>query len=132
MKEMLRKLGISEEEICDMMEMCPEIGEMEVRDLLDKITLLKEVNCDDDQIRDIIASNPFYLDRFDTDVRKTFAQLRQYGFERIDEMLEGDPYLLNLDDFEIIDHIQRELDKGEALEDIVDEWSLNPYRFEEL
>ena len=107
MKETLRKLGISEETICEMTEICPEIKELSEDDISKKINMLKDLNCDDSQIMDIISSNPFYLDSINTDVEKLVNKLEELGFTEIDSLLEGNPYILNLDDFEIEEYIQK-------------------------
>ena len=40
MMEILRKLGVDEETICEMIEMCPEIEELTDDDILQKINIL--------------------------------------------------------------------------------------------
>ena len=47
-------------------------------------------------------------------------------------MLEGNPYILNLDDFEIENYIQKREKAGEKLEDIVDDMSSKLYLFYDI
>jgi len=47
----------------------------------------------------------------------------------IDDLLEGYPYILDIDVFEIENYIRKRERKGELLEDIVDEMSSNPSLF---
>ncbi|MBQ3385482.1 MAG: hypothetical protein IJG59_09795 [Erysipelotrichaceae bacterium] len=129
MKEILKKLGIDGETISEMIEMCPEIEELTDEEILHKISMLREYNCDDDQIRDIISSNPYYLYSIDTDIIKLINKLKELGFDMINDLLEGYPYILNIDVFEIENYMWKREKKGESLEDIVDEMSGNPSLF---
>jgi len=128
-EEILKKLGIDDETICEMIELCPEIEELTEDDILQKINILREYNCDDGQIADIISSNPYYLDRIDTDIIKLINKLKEFGFDMIDDLLKGYPYILEIDVFEIENYIRKREKKGELLEDIVDEMSSNPSLF---
>ena len=128
-EEILKKLGIDDETICEMIELCPEIEELTEDEILQKINILREYNCDDGQIADIISSNPYYLDRIDTDIIKLINKLKELGFDMIDDLLEGYPYILEIDVFEIENYIRKREKKGELLEDIVDEMSSNPSLF---
>ena len=128
-EEILKKLGIDDETICEMIELCPEIEELTEDEILQKINILREYNCDDGQIADIISSNPYYLDRIDTDIIKLINKLKELGFDMIDDLLEGYPYILEIDVFEIENYIKKREKKGELLEDIVDEMSSNPSLF---
>ena len=132
MKKSLLNLGIDKETISDMIEQCPEIEEMSESEIMEKINMLREFECNDSQIADIISSNPYYLDSIDTDIKKTINKLKEYGFEDIDSLLEGNPYILNLDDFEIENYIQKREKAGEKLEDIVDDMSSKPYLFYDI
>ena len=132
MNEILKKMGISENTINQMEEICPNIKEMNEEELVKKIEILKELNCDDIQIRNIISSNAMYLDRSNTDINKLINELKNFGFDYLDLMFDGNPNILNLDDFEIRNYINSRKDKGEELEDIVDDMSSNLFIFEEI
>ena len=127
MEETLRKLGLSDETIADMADMCPEIEELTEEEIAEKINLLRDIGCDDEQIADIIASNPFYLDCIDTDVINLTGRLREYGFTDIASLLEGNPFILNLDDFEVDEYMKKRLYKGEKLQNIVEDVMVNTY-----
>jgi len=47
-------------------------------------------------------------------------------------LFDGNPYILNLDAFEIENYIEARKENGETIDDIVDEMSSNPYMFEEV
>ena len=132
MKEVLMKLGISEEEIQEMIEMCPEIKDLEDSIIWEKVNLLKRIGCDEGQIADIISSNPFYLDAIDEDVIKLINKLKEYGFEMIEDLLEGNPYILNLAAFELEDYVNERMAGGELLKEVVEDLTSRPYLFFEM
>lgn len=132
MYEILKKIGISESTINNMVEMCENIKELSAEEILKKIDILKKENCDEIQIRNIISSNASYLDKSDTDINNLITKLKEYGFTNLDLLFDGNPYILNLDDFEIERYIKGRLENGELLEDIVDDMSANLLEFSEI
>ena len=132
MKEMLKKIGISEKTINQMEEICPNIKDLTNEEVLSKIEILKDINCDDIQIRNIISSNAMYLDKSNTDINKLINELRKLGFDNLDLLFDGNPNILNLDDYEVRKYIKDREENGELLEDIVDDMSSNLFIFEEI
>lgn len=132
MKEILKKIGISEKTINQMEEICPNIKDLTNEEVLSKIEILKDINCDDIQIRNIISSNAMYLDKSNTDINKLINELRKLGFDNLDLLFDGNPNILNLDDFEVRRYIEDRERNGELLEDIVDDMSSNLFIFEEI
>lgn len=132
MKEILKKIGISEKTINQMEEICPNIKDLTKEEVLNKIEILKDINCDDIQIRNIISSNAMYLDKSNTDINKLINELRKLGFDNLDLLFDGNPNILNLDDFEVRKYIKDREGNGELLEDIVDDMSSNLFIFEEI
>mgnify|MGYP000674822451 FL=1 len=132
MKEILKKIGISEKTINQMEEICPNIKDLTNEEVLSKIEILKDINCDDIQIRNIISSNAMYLDKSNTDINKLINELRKLGFDNLDLLFDGNPNILNLDDFEVRKYIKDRERNGELLEDIVDDMSSNLFIFEEI
>ncbi len=132
MKEILKKIGISEKTINQMEEICPNIKDLTNEEVLSKIEILKNINCDDIQIRNIVSSNAMYLDKSNTDINKLINELRKLGFDNLDLLFDGNPNILNLDDFEVRKYIEDRERNGELLEDIVDDMSSNLFIFEEI
>ncbi len=132
MKEILKKIGISEKTINQMEEICPNIKDLTNEEVLSKIEILKNINCDDIQIRNIVSSNAMYLDKSNTDINKLINELRKLGFDNLDLLFDGNPNILNLDDFEVRKYIEDREKNGELLEDIVDDMSSNLFIFEEI
>lgn len=132
MEEILKKLGIGEITIKEMKEICPNIIDMEKEEILEKIEILRKINCNKMQIRNIISSNAMYLDRLSTDVNKLIKKLKEMGFETLNILIEENPYILNLDDFEVENYITKRLEKGEKQKEIVEDMTLNPLLFNEV
>ena len=58
--------------------------------------------------------------------------MEELGFDTLNILLDGNPYILNLDAYEIEEYIKDRENNGEQLEDIVDDMSSNPYLFTEI
>ena len=132
MEEILKNIGISEKTIDSMIEICPNIQQLNSEEIIEKINILKHEKCNDTQIRDIIGSNPAYLDASETDVKKLIDKLRKLGFKNLNFLFDENPYILNSSDFEIEEYINERVRNGELLENIVDDMNENAYLFDEI
>lgn len=128
----LYNLGIEEKDLLEMIKICSEIKELDDEEIISKINILKTINCSDKQIRNILISNPSYLDRLDDDILKLIKKLLNLGFENLDLLFDSNPHVLNKDDFEIGEYIRENQEKGKSLEDIIDDLDSNPYIFDEM
>lgn len=128
----LYKLGISSETIKTMLEMNPNIGELSDDEVKQKEELLKYIGCSDREMLNIISSNAMYLDRTEEDILKLIMYLKKFGFSCLNILFDANPYILNLDVYEIENYIKSRLDNNEKLEDIVDDMDSNPYLFNEI
>ena len=86
----------------------------------EKELILKKINCDENQIINIISSNPMYLDRTNDGVLKLINKLKEYGFSTLNILLDSNPYILNIDYIDIEKYINKRL-INEELEDIIDD-----------
>ena len=132
MEEILKKYGISEKTISQMIDVCPNIKELNEMEILEKIEILNRISCNDIQIRNILSSNPMYLDRSIADVNNLINKMNELGFSTLNISFDGNPYILSLDAFEIDNYIKKRQDNGELLEDIVDDMEFNLYIFQEI
>ena len=130
--DMLYKLGLEEKEIYEMIERCKDIKDLTEEEIEQKILLLKKLDCNERHIRNIIVSNPDYLNRTNSDVIKLINKLFILDFDCINILLDSNPYILNKDDFEVEGYIKNRLENGEKLEDIVDDLNSNPILFDEM
>lgn len=131
MKELFN-LGLGEKTVSHMLEFNLNLKEVTNIEILEKIQLLKDINCSDNQILNIISSNSLYLSRTNTDIVKLIEYLLGLGFNILNILFDSNPYILNLDTFEIEEYINKRKNNGESLEDIIDDLDSNPYIFNEL
>ena len=128
----LYNIGISDNNIKNMLEIVPEIKDMTVNEILEKKIILEKAKCNDYQITNIISSNPQYLNRTNSEVINLIQKLINLGFKPVNILLDSNPYILSLEPFEIDNYINNRLSKGELLEDIIDDLDSNPYLFNEM
>lgn len=127
--ETLYRLGIGDTDIKTMLEVCPDIKELNNEEIEDKIYLLETLKCSEKQIRNIIISNPMYLDRSNKDIVFLIDKLMSLGMTSLNILFDSYPYLLNKDVFEIDEYLEK---KEGNLEDIIDELESNPYLIDEI
>lgn len=127
--EILYRLGIGDTDIKSMLEVCPDIKELNNEEIEEKIILLEKLECTEKQIRNIIISNPMYLDRLNEDIIALVNKLISLGLSSLNIVFDSYPYLLNKDVFEIEEYIK--VQEGN-LEDIIDKLESNPYLIDEI
>lgn len=128
----LYDIGISEETINHMIELFPEIKDLNEKEIEKKRLILEKIGCSDNQIINIIGSNPMYLTRTNEEIFKLLSKLIDLRFRNLNILFDSNPYILNLEPFEIDNYINNRLQKGELLEDIIDDLDSNPILFNEV
>ena len=129
--EELFNMNLSDNTIKSMIELNPNIVNLSNSEVLDKINILKEIGCSDIEIRNIVSSNSLYFDRTNEEIIKLINKLKEYNFDTLNILFDSNPYILNLEPFEIDNYINNRLN-NESLEDIIDDLDSNPYLFNEL
>jgi hypothetical protein len=100
---------------------------------MEEITyFLKKIGCDERIIKNVIMSNEQVLLRSISDLEKLVAKLREIGLTDIVDLLDANPYILNLDAYEIDDYIKRKEESGESFDEIVDALESEPALFMEI
>ena len=130
--EELYNLGISDTTLKCMIEINPEILEMSNNEINDKKDILKRINCTDREILNIISSNALMLSRTNSGLIDLINYLKELGFNNLNILFDSNPYILNLEPFEIKRYIDDKLNDGESVDDVIDELDSNPYLFNEL
>ena len=128
----LYNMGISDITLKNMIEINPEITELTNQEIIKKVEILKEINCSKTQILSIISSNPLFLSRGINEIIKLLSYLQEIGFTCLNILFDSNPYILNLEPFEIKKYINNRINQGENLDDIVDDLDSNPYLFQEI
>ena len=131
MKELF-KLNLSNEELKDILEINPEIKEMENEEIKELINLLKNVGCEERHITNIIYANPFYFSRSYEDIKALILKLYQLGLTHIYTIFDSNPFLLNKDSDEIDKFIEIKQKEGLSLEEIIDIIDSDSYQIDEI
>lgn len=131
MKE-IYDLGLSISTIESMIDLNPDIKELSSNEFYIKKSILKELGCTDNQIRNIVGSNSLFLTRTNMEIIRLLELLINYGFKMLNILLDSNPYILNLEPFEIKKYVDSSLSKGLSLEDIIDELNNNPSIFNDM
>lgn len=128
----LFNLGLNDNDIKNMIALCPEIKELTDSEIISNIEILKSINCNERHIRNILICNPFYLNRTIEDISKLINKLIEIGITHVNLLFDSNPYLLNKDDYEIDEYINKLIKNGKTLEEIVDELDSNPFIIDEI
>ena len=127
----LYNLNISENTIKYMLEQNREIIELTEKEIKEKEIILETIKCTKNQIKNIISSNPSYLTTDNKKVLELIKLLYKYNFSLLNILFDSNPYILNLEPYEIENYIN-ERKKEEKIEDIIDDLESNPYLFNEM
>lgn len=128
----LYNIGISDKILKNMIEINCEINELTNQEIIQKIEILKEIDCSRAQVLNIITSNPMFLSREINGIVELLSYLHKIGFQCLNILFDSNPYILNFEIFEIEKYIDNRINQGELLEDIVDNLDSNPYLFQEI
>lgn len=130
--EELFNLGISLTTLSSMYELNPDIKNMSNNDIKEKIAMLKLIKCSDNQIINIISSNSLYLNKTKEEYLELINYLTRLNFNTLNILFDSNPYILNLEPYEIEKYINEKTQSGKELEEIIDELDSNPYLFSEI
>ena len=128
----LYNMGISDITLKNMIEINPEITELTNQEIISKVEILKGIDCSKSQILNIISSNPLFLSKTNGEILKLLNFLTETGFTSLNILFDSNPYVLNLEQFEIENYINSRLSNGENIDEIVDDLDSNPYLFQEI
>lgn len=128
----LLNLGINDNELKKMLDLEPYIKDLTKDEIIKHIELLNQINCSNMQIINIISVNPTYLINSLNDILKLIKLLNNYGFNHLNFLFDANPFILNLDLYQIDNYINNKLKNGEIIEDIVDDLDSNPNLFNEM
>ena len=130
--EYLIDLGIDDVSLKMMLELNPEIKDLDESEIKEKTIILSNLNCSDSQIRNIVVSNSLFLTRSNNDIMKLIKKLLELSFKDLNILFDSNPFILNLEPFEIDEYINSRLKNNELLENIIDDLETNTYLFNEI
>ncbi len=123
----LINFGIDENIVMNILENNPNYKELTMKEVNDKIYLLKNILCSDEQIKNIINTNSSYLMKSNTEIISLFNLLFDLGFENINEIIDYNPNILSLDSNEIKKYIDFRMYNGEPRDEIVNELTVTSF-----
>ena len=129
MLDKLIELGIRDIDINNIKEF---INEDNLEDFNKIIELLKNLNCSESIIRNIVVGNPFIMNSTYEDILELTNYLISIGFKNLNLLYDSYPMFLNKDVMEIKDYIESKMKNNISLDDIIDELESNPLLIEEL
>jgi len=125
-------LNLCDNTIKSMMELNPNLVNITDEEVIEKFNILQRVNCSNVEIRNIVSSNSMFLTKSVDDIIKLINVLEFYGFDCLNVLFDSNPFILNLDSFEVENYINGKVKDGCDLEDIVDDLSSDPLLFNEM
>ena len=128
MFDCLKDLGITEEEFNEISSINMFLESMDEDDVRGPILFLRDFGCSDAMIKNTIISDAFFLSRMVTDLVKTVQKLEEIGMikDDISELIDGYPYILERDAFEIDEYVKRKAAEGMSPDEICDRIYDNP------
>lgn len=123
----LINLGIDENIVMNILDNNPTYKELTMKEVNDKIYLLKNILCNDEQIQNIINIYPMYLQKSNTEIIDLFNMLFDLGFENVNEIIDLNPNVLSLDSLEIKKYVDYRMYNGETRDEIVHELTITSF-----
>lgn len=128
MIDLLIEIGSTEDEINEFINQYKEIINIEAFNLQSKLNYLKKLGFENSEIKNIILTNPLYLNKTDDELFNLIDTLKKYGVEDIKNIININPYILNLDGIDIdlfFKKIDNNLNNGNLV-DILEQYPLEP------
>jgi len=125
--DILFKLGISEIELKNIIDINNEILDFSQEEITSKIKLLNKINCTPSEIRNILITNPFYLSYSMDIISNMFQKLSAMGFTHLNLLYDANPFFFDYELDEIMEYIMKKQNEGLKLEDIITMIQDNPY-----
>lgn len=110
--DVLIRFGFSIEEIKNMMDTNLDIDDIDDDVLKRLISILKENNCSEDEVRNILISNPFYLSRSCDEIVKLINAMKKFGLVSLNTIFDTNPFILNLEDNDLLELIRNKKSEG--------------------
>ena len=119
MMNYLYDIGINKDELNDIISENNNIIYLSDSDICELIHLFVAIGFEPKEIKEIIVENASILSRSVSDIIKLIRRLKEMGVEDIKELFLSNPWLLNMDDFEIDKFIKKKLDERVSSCDIL-------------
>lgn len=130
--QVLYNFGLNDNNIKDMVDLCPIIKNTDDETIIKNIEILKKIECNDKQLKNILISNPFFLMKSSEDISDLITKLKELKVNNLNLLFDSNPFLLNKEVYEIDEYIDKSVKLGKSLINAVDELESNPYIIDEM
>ena len=131
MVDFLIEIGLSEEEIKEFIIQYENMLDIVPLNLQNKLNYLKKLDFENSEIKSIILTNPLYLNKPDDELFNLIDTLKKYGVEDIKNIININPYILNLDGIDIDLFFKKRINNELGNDELVDLLEQNPFEISE-
>lgn len=125
--EILFNLGLTEENIREMLEISPFIKNLPEEDIAINIEILNQIGCKRRHIKNIIIANPNYLLEDKDEILEIITILNNLHFTHLYLLLDTNPFLLTTSKKDIESFIKTQKQNGLTDNNIKDLIENDPY-----
>ena len=118
--DILIRFGFTMEEIKNMMDANDKIEETSDKNINEILDILKNIDCEEDQIKNIFLCNPFCLTKESKEIKKLIQKIKEIHFQNPALLLDSNPYLLNIQTDELEEWMVEKKQAGLTDEEIRD------------
>lgn len=123
----LYNLDLNENEILDIIDANDDVKNLSEEEMIKYIYVLVSIGCSQEQIHNIITSNPLYFSRDILDVSRFLERLASFDDIDLCSAIENNPWLLNKDSFELDEYISERNGLGISKKEILDKFIIDCY-----
>ena len=118
--DILIRYGFTIEEIKIMMDTNSLIENINDNNIKSIISILEKVNCNLDDIKNILICNPFCITNNINDINNLIDKLKDIGIIELNKLFRTNPYILNISDKELDKLYNEKKEVGLNKEEIID------------
>lgn len=118
--DILIRFGFTIEEIKNMMDTNINIDNLDEKNIERLIIILTENNCSKKEIKNILISNPLYLNRSEKEITDLIKALKAFNIHNLQTLFDSNPFILNLDKEELQFLIKTKISEGLTNEEVID------------
>lgn len=118
--DFLIRNGFTIEEIKIMMDTNEYIEYVNEKSINSLVTLLRNNNCSDQDIKNIFICNPFSITNNINDISNLIDKLKEYKISNLNLLFTSNPYILNMSDKELDTLYNKKKSEGLNNSEIID------------
>ena len=118
--DILIRFGFTIEEIKNLMDTNINIDNLDEKNIERLIIILTENNCSKKKKKNILISNPLYLNRSEKEITDLIKALKAFNINNLQTLFDSNPFILNLDKEELQFLIKTKISEGLTNEEVID------------